>query len=159
MPTVVYVKGGEKMLTRVLLTDQGIIVHFADDREGLIPFGTLKLETSPESVTLPNPYTLQIHLANGHTEEIPWDFARHFADDRYHERSEKIATRGRLRLGQRLRQLREEGQLTQEALAERSGVGRVTIARIESGQQSPRYETLVSLAKGLQLSVERLLLD
>ena len=52
-------------------------------------------------------------------------------------------------IGARIRQLREFAGLTQEALARAAGIGRVTLVRIENGEQSPRYGTLVSLARAL----------
>ncbi|HID57335.1 TPA: XRE family transcriptional regulator [Candidatus Poribacteria bacterium] len=146
------------MLTRVELSPQGILVHFADDREGLIPLKVLKLSSPPEQVSLPDPYTFHLHLANGDVKEFPWDYARHFADEGYRERSEQAAARGRRLLGKRLQRLRRQAGLSQEELAERAGISRVTIARIETGEQSPRYETLIALAKGLGSSLDQLLL-
>lgn len=40
--------------------------------------------------------------------------------------------------------------MTQERLASEAGIGRVTLVRIENGEQSPRYETLVALAEALK---------
>jgi transcriptional regulator with XRE-family HTH domain len=37
-----------------------------------------------------------------------------------------------------------------------SGINRVTIARIESGDQLPRYQTLRALAEGLGVPIGRL---
>ncbi|MFQ5933634.1 MAG: helix-turn-helix domain-containing protein, partial [Dehalococcoidia bacterium] len=157
--TATYVRGAERMLIRAELTPEGIRVRFADDREGMIPLVDLKLESPPKRVTLPDPFTLYIHLEGGETEEIPWDYARHFADEGYRERSEQAAVQGRRLFGERLGRLRREKGLSQAELAKRSGIARVTIARIETGEQSPRYETIIALAKGLDLSVNRLLLD
>ncbi len=42
-------------------------------------------------------------------------------------------------------------------VAAAAGVGRVTLVRIESGDQSPRYETLVALAGALGRPVADLL--
>jgi transcriptional regulator with XRE-family HTH domain len=39
--------------------------------------------------------------------------------------------------------------MTQEQLAERAGVGRITLLRIEKGEQSPKYDTLIALASAL----------
>ena len=60
-------------------------------------------------------------------------------------------------VGSRIRQLREAARLTQEELATAAGIGRVTLVRIENGQQSPRYETLVALAGALGRPVAELL--
>jgi len=48
-----------------------------------------------------------------------------------------------------VRALREAAGLTQEALAAAAGIGRVTLVRLEGGEQSPRYETLLALATAL----------
>ena len=47
--------------------------------------------------------------------------------------------------------------LTQGELAERSAIGRVTLVRIEKGEQSPRFNTLSAIAHTLELAVEDLL--
>ena len=154
-----YVQGAERMLTRAELTLEGIQIRFADDHERMIPLADLKLNHPPERVTLPDPYILYIHLEGGGTEEIPWDYARHYAEEGYRKRSERAAIQGRRLFGERLGRLRREKDLTQAELAELSGIARVTIARIETGEQSPRYETIIALAKGLDFPVNRLLLD
>lgn len=57
-----------------------------------------------------------------------------------------------------LKQLREERGLTQEELAEKSGVSRVTISMLEVGKQKvTKSTTLVSLADALGVSVTDLL--
>jgi transcriptional regulator with XRE-family HTH domain len=54
----------------------------------------------------------------------------------------------------RLRQLRADAKLTQEELAERSGVHRQTIARLELGTRKPAWETVLALADTLGVSIE-----
>ena len=56
-------------------------------------------------------------------------------------------------LGDKLRELREAKGLRQEDLEKRSGVDSQTISNIEVGRQMPRTQTLVKLAKGLEVSV------
>lgn len=53
----------------------------------------------------------------------------------------------------------EAAGLTQEKLAAAAGVGRVTIARIESGEQSPSYKTLLALAAALGVEPANLLVQ
>ena len=54
----------------------------------------------------------------------------------------------------RLREVREEVGFTQEELAEKSGVSRVTISLIESGRtNSVKTDTLVKLADALGKNV------
>lgn len=47
--------------------------------------------------------------------------------------------------------------MTQEHLAAAAGIGRVTLVRIERGEQSPRYGTLVALAEALGCPMATLL--
>lgn len=51
---------------------------------------------------------------------------------------------------------RREAGLSQEALAQRVGVGRPQISRIESGTKAPSYEVLVRLATVLDLDLNLL---
>lgn len=152
-----YVHGAERMVTAARLTADGVYVRFADERAGVIPFADLKLPNDPDHVTLPQPYLIQIHLSDGAVAEVPWDFARHYCDAEYRSRSEAAGKRGRHRLGQRLKTLRTEQGWTQAMLSERSNLNRVTIARIEAGNQLPRYSTLLALTDALDIPVERLL--
>jgi DNA-binding XRE family transcriptional regulator len=147
------------MMIGASITAGGIYVRFADEAAGIIPWGDLKLEGNAMRVDLPDSDVLRIELEDGGVEEIPWDYARHYADEGYQEQAEKAAGLDRQILGERLRRLRAADDLSQEALAERSGVGRATIARIESGAHSPRYQTLEAIAKGLKLPLEKLLFD
>ncbi|AKJ05138.1 helix-turn-helix protein [Archangium gephyra] len=61
-----------------------------------------------------------------------------------------------LRFGTHLRRLRTAQQLTQEQLAERSGLSVDAIRRIERGAFSPSLETLAKLTEGLDVSLKTL---
>ena len=50
--------------------------------------------------------------------------------------------------------LRKRLGFTQRELAEKAGIKQPQLARIESGKQSPRLETLVSIAASVGFSVE-----
>jgi transcriptional regulator with XRE-family HTH domain len=56
-----------------------------------------------------------------------------------------------LEIGDRLRQTRKRALMTQEQLAERSGVGIATIVRIERNQVEPRGSTVRKLAEALEV--------
>jgi transcriptional regulator with XRE-family HTH domain len=56
----------------------------------------------------------------------------------------------------RLKALRQLRAMSQEELAEESGVGRATISRIERGLSSAHGRTLRKLAKALGVNVEKL---
>ena len=56
-----------------------------------------------------------------------------------------------------LKDIRLQAELTQEELAERSGVNQTTISAIERGQiKSPTYDTVVRLARSLGVPVDEL---
>ena len=158
MPMAIQVVGSERMMIGARITYNGILVQFADEAEGVMPFRDLNLTDKPIGIDLPDPYSLIIQLKNDQQEEIPWDFARHYVESGYRERSEKAARNGRLVLGKRLKSLRSLKGLSQEELAKRSNVGRATIARIEGGDYSPRYATLLDIARGLKCNISELLL-
>lgn len=57
-----------------------------------------------------------------------------------------------------LKKLRAESGMTQVELSEKSGVGRITISRLESGElKETTLGTLTKLAKALQVSVDDLI--
>ena len=60
-------------------------------------------------------------------------------------------------LGLRIKHLRSEFSLTQEELAERCGLFRTYMSRIESGLANPTLTVLHTLAKGLGVDVVVLL--
>lgn len=62
-------------------------------------------------------------------------------------------------LGQRIRRLRISAGVSQDALARASGIGRVKLALLEKGGQSPRCKTLGAIAKALGIGVSDLLVE
>ena len=58
-----------------------------------------------------------------------------------------------LALGKNVRDLRKEKGLTQEQLAECSGLDSTYISGIERGVRNPSFKSLVSLASGFGVSV------
>ena len=55
--------------------------------------------------------------------------------------------------GERLKQLREAAGLTQPELAERAGMNRFGIAKLEQGVREPTWATVQALARALGVSV------
>ena len=56
-----------------------------------------------------------------------------------------------------LKAIRQEMHLTQEELAEKAGVGRVTISRLETGElKETTAGTLAKLARALNVSLDKL---
>ncbi|MFV8170504.1 helix-turn-helix domain-containing protein [Mycolicibacterium peregrinum] len=67
--------------------------------------------------------------------------------------------RRRESVGARIRQLRLERGLTQEALALESGVSRVVLINVEFGRRSLLFERLYDLAAALDVPVAELMVD
>jgi transcriptional regulator with XRE-family HTH domain len=59
--------------------------------------------------------------------------------------------------GGRLRELREQRQLTQPQLADKAGMNKDALARLERGERSPTWETVVALTEALAVSPEAFL--
>lgn len=63
-------------------------------------------------------------------------------------------------LREKLKDARRRAVLTQEGLADKSGVGVATIIRIERGQiEEPRVSTLRKLAEALEIDARELMGD
>jgi transcriptional regulator with XRE-family HTH domain len=60
------------------------------------------------------------------------------------------------RLGERVRALRRERGLTLERLAERSGVSRAMISKLERGEKNPTLVVAAKVAEGLGVDLSRL---
>jgi transcriptional regulator with XRE-family HTH domain len=60
-------------------------------------------------------------------------------------------------LGENLRAARVDRELSQEAVAERSGVPQGEISRIERGLRDPRVSTVLLLAKAVEVAPGELL--
>jgi transcriptional regulator with XRE-family HTH domain len=57
----------------------------------------------------------------------------------------------------RVREWRDRRGLTQEQLAEKAGISRGYLARLETARQDPKLSTLEKLAKALKVDVAKLL--
>ena len=159
---VVLVKNANRMMTSASLLDDGIELSFADGMRGLIPYAEVPEVRTRQGITgleLPNPYEMVLRSAEGESVEIPWDFARHYCDASYRPTVEAIAALGRQTVGERIRRFRESAGLTQEALARAAAIGRVTLVRLENGEQSPRFKTLKAIADALGMDTSDLLVE
>ena len=156
------VKNANRMMTVASLLEEGIELSFADGSKGLIPYADvpeIRERAAVSGLELPNPYEMVVETAHGEKVKIPWDFARHYCDASYRPTIEAIAMRGRQTVGQRIRQFRESAGLTQESLARAADIGRVTLVRLEKGEQTPRFKTLDAIAKALGIRVPELLVE
>ena len=161
MMDAVLVKNADRMMMTASLLEDGIEMSFADGSRGLVPFSDISEINNRAALSgleLPNPYEMVLRTAGGERVEIPWDFARHYCDESYRPAVESIAMRGRQTLGKRIRQFRESAGLTQEDLARAANIGRVTLIRLEKGEQTPRFKTLNAIAEALEIRVRELLI-
>ena len=60
-------------------------------------------------------------------------------------------------MGMTLRKLRKARKLSQAALAERAGLSREYVNKIEAGRYDPPLSTINALAKALRVTVAKLL--
>ena len=159
---VVLVRNANRMMTTASLLDDGIELSFADGHKGLIPYGEVPEVGNRQGISgleLPNPYEMVLQTAKGESVEIPWDFARHYCDAIYRPIIEAIAALGRQTIGDRVRRYRESAGLSQKALARAADIGRVTLVRLEHGEQSPRFKTLKAVADALGIDAPDLLVE
>lgn len=61
-----------------------------------------------------------------------------------------------LNLGDRVRELRKSKSWTLEQAAQRAGLARSTLSKIENSQMSPTYDALKKLATGLEIPIPQL---
>jgi transcriptional regulator with XRE-family HTH domain len=61
------------------------------------------------------------------------------------------------KLGANLREARKELGMSQEAVAERSGVHATEVSRIEAGKRDPRVSTVERLARAVKMKPGQLL--
>lgn len=67
---------------------------------------------------------------------------------------EKVQTEVRKATIEKIVKIRKEKKITQQELAERTGILRPNIARMESGNYNPTIDMLVRLADGLGMDVD-----
>ena len=56
-----------------------------------------------------------------------------------------------------LRRIRKQNNLTQEQLANKSGISRISIVRYESGESEPNLSNITKLCKALSVTVSDLI--
>lgn len=61
-------------------------------------------------------------------------------------------------IGERVRNIRGRLNLSQQDLAEKSGISKTQISRLENGEQNnPQIKTVISIATALNLTIEELI--
>lgn len=64
-----------------------------------------------------------------------------------------------IQLGNRIRAIRLEKNLTQAELAERCECNRNYISMLERGERNPSYKSLLMIAEGLGVKIQKLVSD
>lgn len=99
---------------------------------------------------------------SGNILEIPWDAVLHHCEreyERYKGKEQVESPQARAeRIGASVRSARERAGLTGTELAERCGIQRPNLSRLESGKHAPSLETLERIAESLNVPVARLLM-
>ena len=152
----------ERMMTNVESSSGGLSVSFADGLVSLVPWDRLaavRAQCEVLSVAISSPYELTIRTRDGQVTGIPWDFVRHFGDREHRQRNAELASQGRGVLARRLRTLRCESKLSQQELAERSGLDALAIERLEAAAQEPTLEVIRRLAMAIGRPVQELMVD
>lgn len=62
-----------------------------------------------------------------------------------------------VKLGRRIRSLRNERGIYQADLAEKAGISRITLSRIENGRMDPGFRIVAKLARALGVSLADLM--
>jgi len=153
-----------RMMTRVEVDKENrrLRVLFADGRIAVVPVEEIERAGKPvtldlDTVELPDPYVILVRNTEGGLEEVPWDFVRHYCDPEFTRSERAISELSRKALGERIRRRRKEAGLTQAELAERAGVGRITVVRLENGKIDARTQTLRRIARALGVQLVDLL--
>lgn len=152
-----YAPGSKQRLARARLSPSGLDVWFADGLLCRLPLPELLelVGKFPSGVALSreNEVVLKVGRRNHY---MPWDFFRFRADVQYARAMQDEEATGLVTVGDRIRGWRDRTGITQTALAEAADIGRVTLSRIESGQQRGSLATLEAIAKALGLTVGEL---
>jgi DNA-binding XRE family transcriptional regulator len=153
-----------KMMIRINVDKERrqLWVWFADGRLAIVPVEEIEkagrlVTLDLDKVKLTDPYVILIGTVDGDDEEVPWDLTRHYCDSEFTLSEQEKDELSRRVLGARVRQLREDAGLSQEKLAGRAGLGRVTISRLENGERYTQTQTLKSVAEALGVTLADLL--
>jgi DNA-binding XRE family transcriptional regulator len=93
--------------------------------------------------------------ASGNEFSVPWDVIKDLASGRKRTPDAQVGKR----IGQRVKEIRKKRGLTQNQLAEMSGIKRPNISRLEAGTHVPEIITMECLAVSLQVKTSDLIVD
>lgn len=158
--------GGPSELRRIIdvtfvESGRALSFTFADGCTYSLPLSTLPSADGSavnEITLLLNGSAASMLQSSGNRFEVPWDYVLHWADENYDYRragSGVFETReeSARRIAGRVRARRKKRGLTQQQLADLTGIRRPNIARLEGGAHAASLETLERLAAALETTV------
>jgi DNA-binding XRE family transcriptional regulator len=92
----------------------------------------------------------------GQVEEIPGDVIRITTNADYRAYIVKLASRWADQIGKNLAAIRKARGLTQKSAAISAGLGRVSLAKVETGKVEPSFATVVKLLAAMGAPVQEL---
>ena len=145
----------DKAIHGEFLTGENFVIPASEIRN---PWSEYQLQFQKVGISNDR-YCLTIPVNTKKTVDLPWDYIRdHYLknkNDRIVSKKQMIDTQ--ISVGKRIQELRAGEKLSQDQLAEKSGLARATVNRIEIGKTLPSLATLRKFAKVFNLSVTELL--
>jgi len=143
------------------------LVTFRDGRMYRLPRGLLPEDDGSEVLSVGvdrDGSAFVVRQRSGNSFEVPWDFVLYNLEPGYpyykgRSPQRRLEEDAAVRIGRKLRELRQEKRLTTYELARRSGIHRPNISRMESGKHIPTVDTLGRLASALGVPVATLVSD
>jgi len=127
------------------------LVTFRDGRMYRLPRGLLPEDDGSEVLSVGvdrDGSAFVVRQRSGNSFEVPWDFVLYNLEPGYpyykgRSPQRRLEEDAAVRIGRKLRELRQEKRLTTYELARRSGIHRPNISRMESGKHIQRSTLLV----------------
>lgn len=121
-------------------------------------------ESDPSDVTrvavARNRRYIRVSQRSGNQFEVPWDAILYHCEPEYEYYKGRAGSGGELeravRIGGRIRELREAKGLTITEVAQRAGTERPNVSRLEHGRHLPSLDTIERLAEALEVPVAAL---
>jgi transcriptional regulator with XRE-family HTH domain len=121
----------------------------------VLPSGTSGVAWDALSV---DPYEISVPTAGGPV-EIPWSTIRALTDSQYSAHLANVAEQQARQIGLRIRELREQRQLSSKELASRAGISPQSLSRIEHGHHDVVFTTLQRILAAMGCHLEDLTVE
>ncbi|MFZ4580978.1 MAG: helix-turn-helix domain-containing protein [Myxococcota bacterium] len=142
--------GADQFVVEAAWSQRGLRVRFADGCVCQAPAADFR-DKSPNPPTRlvidpADPHGLWVHFGR-RKEFYAWDWLRHYGDAGFRARASANMDRSLAHVADRVRHMRAELDVSQQVLADRAGVSRATIARLEGGRGGVTLVTLENIAR------------